>query len=198
MSVSIVATALKDVQRFFEELPEVAEQAAVLAINDTTEREGRVLLKRQMLKEVAFPSGYLDGENLAVGKRAVRGRLEGSIVGRDRPTSLARFAVGQDTRNTKGGVPLRVTVNPGRTETLKRAFIVNLNQGRSRGLAVRLKPGERLRGSRAAVELAPDVWLLYGPSVDQVLRGVADDRVDDILDIVAQKFLRQFGRLARG
>lgn len=198
MSVTITATALGDLQRFFEQLPDIAEQAAVLAINDTAEREGLTSIKRQMRSEVNFPSGYLEsGNRLKVTRRATRGRLEAVILGRDRPTSLARFAEGQTAENTRGqGV--RVRVAPGKTEKLERAFIVKLNKGQSRGLAVRLRPGEKLKNSRAAVRLADDVYLLYGPSVEQVLRGVADDQVEDILNLVSQKFLRQFGRLARG
>lgn len=198
MTVAILANALKDVQRFFEELPEVAEQAAVLAINETVQREGMSLIKRDMRSQVNFPPGYLEEqERLTVARKAQRGRLEAVIRGRDRATSLARFAAGQTPQNTRGQ-PVRVRVKPGSSEELKRAFIVNLNKGRSRGLAVRLRPGESLKKSRAAVPLDNNVWLLYGPSVDQVLRGVADDRVGDILGLISQKFLRQFGRLSVG
>ena len=39
------------------------------------------------------------------------------------------------------------------------------------------------------------IWLLYGPSVDQVFRGVAAKRTSDIADLVMKKFYRQFSRL---
>lgn len=195
MSATITANGLKDMQRFFDEFPDIAEQAAVLAINDTIEREGLTAIKQQMRKEVNFPPGYLEDDRLVVSRRAQRGRLEGVIRGRDRPTSLARFAEGQTPENTKGrGV--RVRVQKGQTELMKRAFIVRLNNGRSLGVAVRLKPGEKLRNSQAAVALDNNVFLLYGPSVDQVLRGVAVDQTDDLLEMVASKFIRQFGRLS--
>lgn len=195
MSATIVATTLKDLQRYFEQLPEVAEEAAILAINDTVQREGLTLIKSDMRDQVNFPAGYLEGERLKPTRFATRGRLEAVIRGRDRPTSLARFAQGQTPANTRGqGV--RVRVKRGRTEVLRKGFLVNLKNGNV-GLAVRLKPGETLRNSQAASRLADNVYLLYGPSVDQVFRGVADDRADDIIDIVGQKFLRQFGRLSR-
>lgn len=195
MSATITANGLKDMQRFFDEFPDIAEQAAVLAINDTIEREGLTSIKQQMRKEVNFPAGYLEDDRLVVARRAQRGRLEGVIRGRDRPTSLARFAEGQTPENTKGrGV--RVRVQKGQTELMKRAFIVRLNNGRSLAVAVRLKPGEKLRNSQAAVALDNNVYLLYGPSVDQVLRGVAVDQTDELLDMVASKFIRQFGRLS--
>lgn len=196
MSVSIVATALQDVARFFEQAPDIAEQAAVLAINETVEREGLTLIKRDMRDQVNFPSGYLEGERLRVSRKASRGNLEAVIRGRDRPTSLARFAQGQTPANTRGrGV--RVSVKRGSTEVLRKAFLVNLKNG-NLGLAVRLKPGDKLRNSSAAQQLADNVWLLYGPSVDQVFRGVADDRADDLTEMISSKFNRQFGRLSRG
>lgn len=196
MSVSVVATALKDVERFFEQAPDIAEEAAVLAINETVEREGLTLIKRDMRDQVNFPSGYLEGDRLKVTRRASTRSLEAVIRGRDRPTSLARFALGQTPANTRGrGV--RVSVQRGKTEVLRKAFLVTLKNGNI-GLAVRLKPGDKLRNSSAAQQLADNVWLLYGPSVDQVFRGVANDRIDDISEMISGKFYRQFGRLARG
>lgn len=196
MSVSIVATALKDAQRFFEQAPDIAEEAAVLAINETVEREGLTLIKRDMRDQVNFPSGYLEGDRLKVTRRASARSLEAVIRGRDRPTSLARFAQGQTPANTRGrGV--RISVKRGTGQVLRKAFLVNLKNGNI-GLAVRLKPGDTLRNSDAAQQLADNVWLLYGPSVDQVFRGVANDRADDLTEMISQKFNRQFGRLARG
>lgn len=196
MSASIVATGLREMGRFFEELPEIAEQAAVYAINDTVQREGLTVLKRDMRDQVEFPPGYLEGDRLKPTRFASRGSLEAVIRGRDRPTSLARFAQGQTPANTRGqGV--RVRVKRGQTELLRKAFLVNLKNGNV-GLAVRIKGGESLRNTEGATQLAPGLFLLYGPSVDQVLRGVATDRADDILDLVSNKFLRQFGRLSRG
>lgn len=195
MSALIVATGLKEMSRFFEALPDIAEEAAVLAINDTVQREGLTLIKKDMRDQVNFPAGYLEGDRLKPTRFAGRGKLEAVIRGRDRPTSLARFAEGQTPANTRGqGV--RVRVKRGQTEVLRKAFLVNLRNGNI-GLAVRVKGGESLRNTESAVRLADNLWLLYGPSVDQVLQGVAVDRADEIIDIVGQKFLRQFGRLSR-
>lgn len=202
MSASIIVTGLRDAQRFFDELPEIAEEAAALAINDTVQREGLQLIKKDMRDQVEFPDGYLEGENLKPVRFASKGRLEAVIRGRGRATSLARFAPGQTPRSTRGQ-PIRLRVKPGKQKILKdpstgkpSAFLVNLRNGNT-GLAVRLKPGETLRKSTAAVKLDDNVYLLYGPSVDQVMRGVADDRADDIMEIISEKFFRQFGRLSR-
>lgn len=196
MSVGIEVHALADVARYFEELPDIAEQAAVLAINDVTEREGLNAIRHEMRGQIDFPKGYLEGERLRVVRRASKGSLEAVIRGRDRATSLARFARGQNPSNTRGrGV--RVTVKPGQTRTLKNAFMVKLRNANI-GLAVRLKPGETLENSDKAVMLADNVYLLYGPSVDQVFRGVAEDMTPDIANKLSRQFLRQFARLTRG
>ncbi len=197
MTARVVATGLKEMERFLKAAPEIFEEAAVLAINDTVTRQGMTLIKKDMRDQVNFPDGYLEGDRLKVSRLATKGRLEAVIRGRDRPTSLARFAPGQTPQNTRNqGV--RVRVKRGKTQHLRRAFLVKLNNGQSLGLAVRLKPGETLRESHAAKELSNNVWLLYGPSVDQVLAGVADDRAEDIIDFVNERFLHQFNRLSNG
>lgn len=202
MSVSIIADALKDLESYFEALPEIATKAIVLAINDSA-RDSDVALRRQMRKEVNFPASYLRSR-FGVRSKASRGSLEAVIRGRDRPTSLARFVenASSDPVASKGKV-LRVRVAPGRTINLKRgngdpsAFLVKLRNGNT-GLAVRLKDGERISNSVGAKALGNNVYLLYGPSVDQVFRGVADDQTPDIQRMVSQKFFRQFTRLSRG
>jgi hypothetical protein len=202
MSVSIIADALKDVQSYFEALPEIATKSMVLAINDSA-RDSEVTLRRQMQKEVNFPQGYLRGKRFGVASKANRGNLEALIRGRDRATSLARFVENATSPESGKGKVLRVRVSPGKTINLKRgsgdpsAFLVKLKNGNT-GLAIRLKKGEKLSNSVGAKELANNVFLLYGPSVDQVFRGVADDQTDDIQAMVTQKFLRQFTRLSRG
>lgn len=187
--------ALTEVRKYFEQLPEIAEHAAVLAINETVSREGMTMIKRDMRDQINFPAGYLE-TRLQVSRKAGRGALSAAIRGRDRATSLARFAAGQTPDNTRGrGV--RVSVKKGRTEHLQRAFLVRLRNGNI-GLAVRLKDGESIRNTTRAVELQKNVYLLYGPSVDQVFKDVAVDNYDDLLGMVTNKFLRQFARLSRG
>jgi hypothetical protein len=195
MSVSIFANALDDMRAYFEQLPDVAEQAAVLALNDVATREGYSLITQTMSKQTNFPKGYLKSR-LNVVRKATRGSLEVAIRGRDRATSLARFAEGQSPANTRGrGV--RVKIKPGQQRLLRKAFLVSLRNGNT-GLAVRLKEGETLEHSQAAVQLANNLYLLYGPSVDQVFRGVAEETAPVLTGQVSRQFLRQFARLSRG
>lgn len=196
MTAVVFADALGEVARYFEELPDIATKAATLAINQVAGRDGLAVLRRDMRSQIDFPSGYLESDRLKLASKASRFKLEATIRGRDRATSLARFAKGQNPGNTRGrGV--RVTVKPGQTRHLKNAFLVRLKNG-NMGLAVRLKPGEQIRNSEKAVRLADNVFLLYGPSVDQVFRGVADDRAPEIGEMVSRQFLRQMTRLTRG
>ncbi len=85
---------------------------------------------------------------------------------------------------------------------MRKAFIMNLKNG-NKGLAVRLKAGETPRNTDNAVRLSNTdtsrdaaVWLFYGPSVDQVFKGVADDVTPDIQRGLTREFFRQFIRLS--
>jgi hypothetical protein len=194
--IESVINGLEDVRRFFDELPDVAEDAAVFAINDVVVGEGMVAIRREMREQIDFPAGYLEAGRLRVGKRARRGTLEASIRGRDRATSLARFAGGQTSANTRGrGV--QVKVKRGQTRVLRKGFIVDLKNG-NRGVAVRLKPGESMRNSDKAVRLDDNVYLLYGPSVDQVFKGVAVDVAPQMTVALSRRFFHHFTRFARG
>jgi hypothetical protein len=46
------------------------------------------------------------------------------------------------------------------------------------------------------VHLAPNVFLLYAPSVDQVFRSVAETETPAVLDMMGNEFFRQFARLS--
>jgi hypothetical protein len=207
MSVSIVANALKEVSDYFEKLPALATEAAYFAINDTA-RDEEVAIRREMESQVNFPSGYLRKDSrFGIRSKATLRSLQAVISGRDRPTSLARFAEGATFENSRRR-PLTVRVKPGKSTTFTRsdgkpsAFLVKLRNGNT-GLAIRLPSGERPSDAYKPVPLTQKngeetgVWLLYGPSVDQVLNGVIGDRSPKIADAVARNFFRQFDRLSR-
>lgn len=198
MTVSVIADALADAARFFEQMPEVAERSAAMAINSVAVRSSLPEARREMRKQIDFPKGYLEqSDRLYLSKRASKGNLQAVIRGRDRPTSLARFRVpGQTPQNTRGK-PLRLQVKPGKTVTVNKAFLVTLRGGNT-GLAVRLKNGQTLRNSDRAIYLGNNVYLLYGPSVEQVFQSVASDIAPKTIDDVADEFLRQFARLTNG
>lgn len=191
--ITTIVNGLDDFQEYLTKLPGIADQAAAYSLNTVAGGTGLSLLKSQMYDEIEFPNGYLNRERLGLAKRATVSNLEATIKGRDRPTSLARFA--QKPSSSRAGLTVQVKRNS--PAQMKGAWLVPLNSG-NMGLAVRLKPGERLnKYATPKVQLAPDVYLLYGPSVDQVLNGVAADKSDDLGRLVSSEFLRQIARLTR-
>lgn len=205
MSARVTALNLLDIEEYLGTRPSVARKAARLAINDTTSRKAVPMFRKEMLAEVNFPSGYLNGDRFGQTKKATDNDLTAVITARHRPTSLARFAPGQSFEGARrtGGVNVKVNKGGG-AKRIKRAFFVRLRRGRDTqdgfnlGLAIRLKPGERLRGRKkggAGVQLAPDLYILQGPSVDQVFREASVAGSDRVADDLVKEFTRQWIRL---
>lgn len=205
MTTTIVAKGMEDLGAFFRNAPDIAENAARIAVNSIANRSGLRAIKDAMFDEVAFPSDYLNQERLAVTKRATRENLEAVITGRKRATSLARFVTG----SLGVGVPtngVTVRVKKGRTELLRKGFLVKLNKGASLsednyniGIAIRVGPGETVLGKKSGHKswlVKGKVALLYGPSVDQVFKNVADEVAPKIGNMLGVEFLRQFARLS--
>lgn len=204
MSVEVIADAFAGLQSYFDGLPGVSTTAARLAINDTARGPAMKLARMQMNNEINFPSGYLNKERLFVDKLATNANLEAIVTGRDRATSLARFAT-SGAIGKRGGVT--VSVSKGSSTSLKKAFLIKLRRGKTMdgktfnvGLAIRLAPGETIqnRTSSHMTMIGNNVALLYGPSVDQVFKAVAGDIAPDVADELATEFFRQFTRLSNG
>lgn len=195
-------TSLKDFSYNREDI----ETAAQMAIN-TTLRDKRSDAADRIRAEVNFSTSYLSPsqKRLYVNKLARRGDLEGSIIARGRPTSLARFVQGSATPGQQG---VSVMVKPGLARFLKKAFLIKLRAGSdietrfNQGLAVRLRPGETLRNKSNVVQMKNGLFLLYGPSVSQVFLdnsgdGVAKDLEPSVLDEMEDEFLRQIERIGK-
>jgi hypothetical protein len=190
----VVAVTGISALRDLETIPDEMKRAALQAVNKTLART-RTSAAREMRQQVNFPARYLSGADgrLTISKQATGGDLEGAITARFRPTSLARFASGGNLR--KAGV--RVEVAPGFARFMKRAFLIKLRVGnddldtRSNiGLAIRLKPGEVLHNKIKMVKLSKGLFLLFGPSVDQVFATVADDEAPAAGEFLETEFLR--------
>lgn len=205
MSARINAINLEDLEDFLLERPAVVRRAARMAINDTTRRKAVPRFRKAIQAEVNFPPGYVNDERFGQTKQAKDDDLTAAITARFRPTSLARFAPGQGFEGARrsGGVRVRVNKGGGATR-LPGAFFVRLRRGGDNrdgfnlGLAIRLKPGEKLRGRKkggSSVQLAPDLYLLYGPSVDQLFRDVAVAEAPPVADDLQREFIRQWVRL---
>jgi hypothetical protein len=208
MSYSIAVEGLEAL-RLFDDLPPRIERAAVRAINKTAPR-ARTAAARGVLAEVNFPASYLNpSQGRLVARKARRGHLEGAVSGRVRPTSLARFT--KDKPLLRGQKPrkgVRVEVHKGKAHYKLGAFLIPLRSGGDGslgnvGLAVRseVSPPKAYRPKK----IGKNLWLLYGPSVNQVLyslrnqRGVIEDIAPETLNFLNKEFLRLLDlEIARG
>jgi hypothetical protein len=172
--------------------------SAVRAINKTAER-ARARSADEIRQQVAFTAQYLapSGGRLTVTKQATQADLSSVITGRDRPTSLARFAAGSPAR----GAGVQVQVAPGRARFMKRAFLIKLRAGSASvdtkfnmGLAIRLRAGETIQNKKAAIRMEKGLYLLYGPSVGQVFRAVSEDIAPSMARFLEGEFIRQVSR----
>ena len=201
MSYAVVVEGLEDLASFEKDFSaENIRFNAVRAINGMAERARREG-KARILEQVNFPASYLNpaGKRFMVSRKATGNNLEAAVAARFRPTSLARFVTGTMTPNKPG---VTVEVHPGKSRFMKRAFVIKLPAGSAGldtksnfGLAVRLKKGDTLRNKRNVVRMARGLYLLYGPSVQQVFldnqgEGVAADLQPEIRDRLADEFLR--------
>lgn len=179
------------------------ETALLRSINKTADR-ARTLASQDIREQVAFPASYLapSAKRLFVSTKATKANpFEAVISGRDRPTSLARFSnqkpLGGGQRHRGGQVA--VTVKPGVRRYIKRAFLITLNNSNV-GLAVRTDGGPP-NNAYAPKEIGKNLWLLYGPSVDQVLSaasnggGIYEEIVPETLDFLNNEFNRQLDLL---
>lgn len=197
----VAIEGLEDID--LENAPERIRKFASRAVNATARRT-RTESAREMRREVDFRARYLTGAQgrLQVARFASPGKLEATIRGRDRPTSLARFIKGT-ARHGKQGV--NVQVAPGSTRRMGRAFVMKL-KSENIGLAIRLRPGERVENKKAMIRAAytsvagrrasdANLYLLYGPSVDQVFSNVARDISPDAARKLEDEFARLVGAL---
>jgi hypothetical protein len=194
----VVAVEGIETLREIRELGPKIKFAAVQAINKVA-RDQRAEAARRITDQINVPKSYVSpaGGRLVVSQQAQRTSLEARITARGRPTSLARFS-----RGTPGKAGVTVEVKPGQSSFMRRAFLIRLPQGSALtdtrfnlGLAIRLRPGERLQNKVRQVKLDNGLYLLYGPSVQQVFldnqgRGVADDLAEPTADYLEAEFAR--------
>lgn len=169
------------------------ERNLVRAIN-TVARNARAEAARLIRTQSNFPASYLSGDKgrLSITQRATTNDLSARITGRSRPTSLATFAT---TGKTKRSAGVSVKVKPGLAQRLDRAFFVQLRAGQSgalgnTGLAIRLPEGQRPSAAYKPKQMGRNLWLLYGPSIDQVFDDVALEMSDDLAEKLETEFLR--------
>lgn len=201
MSYYIEAEGLKALDELVRRLGAAVEPSASDALNDTA-AFARRLGSQEIRRRINFKARYIDGGRLAVTRKSKPGDLEATVTGRDRPTSLARFSQGAPSFGRQKTSP-RVRVKAaGAASRVRNGFFMRLRRGNSIvsaensniGLAIRLKEGERIKGKNQMAPIGGSVYLLYGPSVGQVYRTVAEKTVDEVSAQLVNRFSHYLGR----
>lgn len=190
---ALFVEGLDEIVNLDKQLDPQIVKAAYRAINATADR-ARTDSAEEIRRQVNFPASYLKPSQgrLLVSQRASGSSLEAIITGRRRATSLARFV----TSGTPGKKGVSVAVKPGRNVELPNAFLMRLRSGsnvdtkNNLGLAIRTAKGERPNSAYKPVRVADGLWLLYGPSVDQVFKTVREDVRPDAESFLASEFYR--------
>lgn len=210
MGVVVQITNNADMALFSDD---AIKKIAYQAINRSA-KWARTRMDREIRNQVNLPASYLRPSEgrLTVYSQATADNLEAVIQGRDRPTMLAQFVKGgADTayRKMKGArqrgrkaQAIRVGVKKGHYAEFKGAFVVKLRGGEKQGntgLAIRMRDGTKPSKAYAPTQLkgfGENVWLLYGPSVDQILWSVRNNGgvfakvEDDVVEKVNDEFAR--------
>lgn len=170
-----------------DQLPDQVLTAARQAVNRTVDR-ARTMSAQAIRLQVAFPATYLNPSEgrLAVTQYATGFDLTARIKARFDATSLARFVVGPKKPWARGG--LQVQVKPGQVKFMPRAFIFPLKNGNI-GMAARTNGAPPPAAFRPK-PLGGGLWLLYGPSVNQVFSGVREEIAPVAADFMQAEFLR--------
>lgn len=195
MAYTVELAALDKLGEYVGSIPEKQRKAAVAALNKAADR-GRTMGARNILDELNFPANYLNPstQRLSVTKRAQGDKLEATITGRARPTSLARFVLGNP--QPRNNDPIDVAVKRGKGSVrLERAFVVNLRSGNSEtkgniGLAVRTSGGQKPRAALKPKPFGNGAYLLYGLSVSQVWKRIRHEISPDVADFAAKEYDR--------
>lgn len=162
------------------------------AVNRTTTRY-RTQAAREMREQVAFGARYLisgSGGRLTIPRTASPASPEAVIRGRFEATSLARFIKGNKAPGRRSP---KLEVATGSRTQIGRSFVMKLANDNI-GLAMRLRPGETIQNKRVMARSFSkkdrNLYLLYGPSVDQVFRTVREDISPDAAAFLEKEFLR--------
>ncbi len=176
-------------------------RAMATAVNRVA-RDARALSARKVRDQVNLPVRYLSpsGGRLTVHQKASQSNPQAIIRARHRPTSLAQYVRGKPKPSVPG---VYLEVAPGRVRFMSRAFLIRLRAGDqltdtkfNMGLAIRLRPGESLSNKTNFTRTKDGLYLLYGPSIDQLfLSNDGTGIASDISPKLAQDLRREFTRL---
>ena len=175
---------LKDIENLDEQIAKAARDA----VNKTVDR-ARSSADREIRRQVNLKASYVK-DKLRVTKRASGRDLSAVITGQQQPISLARFAKNRNVQSSLKAGGVSVAVQPGSSKFFKGAFLMNLKNN-NLGLAIRLKEGETIKNKKYVKKVGKGLYLLYGPSIDQVFRTVGEEQTaPEAASYLEQEFLR--------
>lgn len=165
-------------------------------------RSTRTRVARQVLAEANLPTGYVAPRNrrLQIVQNATPRNPEAIIEAEGRATSLTRYVI------STSGQGLAVNIRGGGVRRFRRAFQfrgrtdATTDTGSGGALfALRVRKGTRLRGSYAARQVDDTLYLLFGPSVAQIVlandgTGVFRDVEEPTADLLELRFLQRLTR----
>lgn len=162
--------------QIFNDLLDKYPKIASMALNRTA-KTYRTVSARTVREQVNLPASYVSPSQgrLSVSKKASESDLESRISARNRATSLSRYVKGSPRKGYHKRLSLEI--KKGKTSSIEDLVMVNLTSGdtkNNKGLAVRSRtmPSKAYRPKRLGNSR---LWLLYGPSVAQVLSHESDD-----------------------
>ena len=193
--ITINPNGLDNWIEMLDTFPDRAREAMAVAINQTAKREAAKSIRDDMLKQVNLKKGYLI-KHTPVHAFATKNKLKATITARDTPTMLARYAMNR-TRIPKRQKGVKVQVRRGSIKNMKSAFLVDFS-GKAKtnvALMVRTKNGQPPHGvthDGARYVKSMNAWILYAPSIDQLMWSVAGQNEAKITRALEREFLRQF------
>lgn len=199
--IRISSAGIQGLAEFVARTPEVAAEAAKLAVGDAAEW-GRNLSKREMVSAVNLPADALAGRRFRISQRPTTANPEAVISADNNPLGLSRFVVSQKARGA-AHPKVRILVG-GATKSFSDpdikgsySFLIP-TPGGADGVGLALRTKEPLRNSQAARKIGRDLYLLSGPSVNQMFGQLMPTIVPRVEAKLQTEFARQYERLIRG
>lgn len=198
MSYKIRASDVNRITRGIISSASAAERATYRVINRVAQKT-LTASRREIVSQVSLTAAYVrERMDLSL---ANPGRMFAVITARRRPTRLATYGARQLTRAAKtakgdvmrsiaagrkqAGVSVKVKRAGGGRKQMRGAFFIPLRRGRgdlgANGMGVFIRTGT----GRDAIKH------LYGPSVDQVFRSVADRAVPKVMQELRDELKKQ-------
>jgi hypothetical protein len=194
--IVVSSTGIRGLEEAIRRFPEDAKQAAKFAVNDTIEW-AKVHIKAGILAQIAVPDDSITPARFGISRRASISSLEARLSASNQGLGLIRFVTSPRFANAKSPT---VRVKPrGREEELKRAFLIKTPGAKTASFALDVRAPGGLAKSRAARRIpGSDVYILSGPSPNQLLANIAPKLLPEIELRLNTQWARQYERLSRG